>query len=132
MLLLAELMMVSKSQMVEPCADEDPFQLEGLEARAPPLPEEPPPVASSTAANEAEPRNGVDTDGQHIQVRVLLALMNSSWVIGVLRHYIYGYRSFYKNSMTSKYHRNHIVSLYIAQIPNKYPAPAFSPKDARA
>ena len=45
-------------------AVEDPFQLEGLEERAPPLPEDEAPVASTAAADDAEPRNGVSKSSQ--------------------------------------------------------------------
>jgi hypothetical protein len=55
------------------CAGEDPFQLEDLEERAPPLPEEPPTVASSELADEAGPKseprsNGVEIGSQHTEV----------------------------------------------------------------
>ena len=45
-------------------AVEDPFQLEGLEERAPPLPEDEAPVASTAAADDAEPRNGASKSSQ--------------------------------------------------------------------
>ena len=50
-------------RLVSPAA-EDPFQLEGLEERAPPLPEEEAPVASTAAADDVEPRNGVSKSSQ--------------------------------------------------------------------
>ena len=59
-------------------AEEDPFQLKGLEERAPPLPEEKEPVASSTAAQEAEPQNGADKssrDASHAEVGASLTAM---------------------------------------------------------
>ena len=52
-------------------AAEDPFQLEGLEKRAPPLPEEKIPVASTAAANDVERQNGVSKsteDASHAEV----------------------------------------------------------------
>ena len=64
------------------CAEEDPFQLEELEERAPPLPEEPPPVASTAPATEAEPKseprsNGVEKGSQHTEVGALHKLAKS-------------------------------------------------------
>ena len=62
------------------CAEEDPFQLDGLEERAPPLPEEPPPVASTAPATEAEPKseprsNGAEKGSQHTEVGALYKLL---------------------------------------------------------
>lgn len=69
------------------CAVEDPFQLEGLEEQAPPLPEEPPPVASTAPATEAVPKseprsNGIEKGSQHTEVGALLKLLAKSFVIG--------------------------------------------------
>ena len=55
---------------VSPAA-EDLSQLEGLENRAPPLPEEELPVASTITANDVERRNGVSKsteDASHAEV----------------------------------------------------------------